>query len=66
MGVEGQESGSVVIRIEHPLDGPPRELDNLQEREISSQARSHAVGWTHSGVATRLECIARSGDGGVD
>lgn len=32
LGVERQENGSVVIRIEHSLDGPPRELDDLEKR----------------------------------
>ena len=64
--MEGQENRSVVIRVEHPLDGPPRELDDLEKRENLGAERNHMRRWTHSGITTWLERIARSGDGVVD
>ena len=30
-GVEGQENGGVVICVEHPVNGPSRELDGLKK-----------------------------------
>jgi len=65
--VEGQENRSVVICVEHPLDGPLSELGDLRGREFRSRTRSHArEEQTHSGIATGLKRIARSGDGVVD
>lgn len=64
--VEGQEDGSVVICVEHRLDGPSRKLDDLKKK-IELRSRAHgAVGWTDSGITARLQRIARSGDGVVD
>ena len=37
LSVERQENTSVVICVEHPQDGPPRELDNLRKRGLGSQ-----------------------------
>ena len=43
--MEGQEGRSVVILIEHPLDGPPSELNDLRKGENSGHERSHMQRW---------------------
>jgi len=64
--MEGQENRSVVISVKHPLDGPPSELDDLQ-KDTRSRTESHAeTEETHSGIATWLKRVPRSGDGVVD
>lgn len=66
IGVEGQENGNVIICVEHRLDGPSRELDDLEKKTWITIVVTRGVGWTDSGIATRLQRIARSGDGVVD
>jgi len=65
MGVEGQENRSIVISVKHALDGPPSELDDLREHRSRTESHAETEG-THSGIATRLKRVPRSGDGVVD
>ena len=51
--MEGQENRSVVICIEHPVDGPPRELDDLETERtqvtnaVTRRDRVDSLGYSH-------------------
>lgn len=45
LGVERQESRSVVIRVQYPQNGPPSKLNDLPKKKIlGHEVRPHAEG----------------------